>query len=409
TNPSSTLADWELSDPPTDTVSAIVFAPGQQQSIAPPDFASTSLLVSSWDGFVHHYSLPLPSLSMPESGAFSQASHRLQRIQHEAPVLDVCYVSDTLAASASLDRRVRLLDLSTGRICVLGKHEDAVVKIRYCPQTGLLFSGSWDRTVKVWRVETDESEAARGKLLQTLTMSDKVLAMDVSRVPTQACGSPTAASPRLVVGMVGRTVFVYDLLPLAASLERFERGEQISDRDWQPDQRRESSLKYMMRDLRAMPAGDGYATSSIEGRIAVEFFDPSPKVQQLKYAFKCHRQPASSSTEAKGGDSAACDIVFPVHGLAFHPVHGTFASLGGDSVVSIWDAAAKKRVRQYPKLPSAVSAGAVDSTGQLLVVATGAESGAYTETEPDCQPPTAVVQLIVKANAWEECKPKVKA
>lgn len=33
----------------------------------------------------------------------------------------------------------------------------------------------------------------------------------------------------------------------------------------------------------------GYTLSSIEGRVAVEYLDPSPEAQKKKYAFKCHR------------------------------------------------------------------------------------------------------------------------
>lgn len=33
--------------------------------------------------------------------------------------------------------------------------------------------------------------------------------------------------------------------------------------------------------------------------------------------------------------------------LAFHPVHGTFASGGGDGSVAIWDPMARKRVKYY--------------------------------------------------------------
>ena len=53
----------------------------------------------------------------------------------------------------------------------------------------------------------------------------------------------------------------------------------------------------------------GYATGSVEGRIAVEYFDPDPKVQEKKYAFKCHRQTIDD-----------VDHVWPVNALAFHPV-----------------------------------------------------------------------------------------
>ena len=53
----------------------------------------------------------------------------------------------------------------------------------------------------------------------------------------------------------------------------------------------------------------GYAMTSIEGRVAVEFFDPSPAKQAKKYAFKCHRQVIDG-----------VDTVYPVQGLTFNPV-----------------------------------------------------------------------------------------
>jgi cell cycle arrest protein BUB3 len=51
--------------------------------------------------------------------------------------------------------------------------------------------------------------------------------------------------------------------------------------------------------------------SSVEGRVAVEYLDPSPEQQAKKYAFKCHRQG---------------DLIYPVNTMAFHPVFGTFAT-----------------------------------------------------------------------------------
>lgn len=53
----------------------------------------------------------------------------------------------------------------------------------------------------------------------------------------------------------------------------------------------------------------GYTTTSIEGRVAVEFFDPSPETQAKKYAFKCHRQVIEG-----------VDTVYPVQGLAYNKV-----------------------------------------------------------------------------------------
>lgn len=85
----------------------------------------------------------------------------------------------------------------------------------------------------------------------------------------------------------------------------------------QPEQIRESSLKYQTRCIRCYPNGTGYALSSIEGRVAMEYFDNSEQVQMKKYAFKCHRR-----------SEAGRDVVFPVNAIAFHPIFGTFATGG---------------------------------------------------------------------------------
>ena len=59
--------------------------------------------------------------------------------------------------------------------------------------------------------------------------------------------------------------------------------------------------------------------SSIEGRVAVEYLDPSPEVQKRKYAFKCHRN--------KDGD---VEHIFPVNAISFHKEYNTFATGGSD-------------------------------------------------------------------------------
>ena len=102
----------------------------------------------------------------------------------------------------------------------------------------------------------------------------------------------------------------------------------------------------------------GYATASVEGRIAVEYFDPAPAIQAKKYAFKCHRHTVND-----------VDHVWPVNSLAFHPVHNTFASAGSDGTVSIWDHKVKKRLRQYPKFPGPVAAVGFNCDGSKVAVA----------------------------------------
>ena len=59
----------------------------------------------------------------------------------------------------------------------------------------------------------------------------------------------------------------------------------------------------------------GYALSSIEGRVAVEYLDPSQEIQKKKYAFKCHRL-----------KEEGIEQVYPVNAISFHSIHNTFAT-----------------------------------------------------------------------------------
>lgn len=155
--------------------------------------------------------------------------------------------------------------------------------------------------------------------------------------------------------MTARLVHIYDLPALASA------AASSSASPPQPWQQRESSLKFLTRAVACMPNDAGYATSSIEGRVAVEWFDDSAESQARKYAFKCHRQAAPD--EEGGGD-----IVYPINALAFHPVHGTFVSGGGDATVALWDAEAKRRMRQYQGFPESVAALAFSNDGRFLAI-----------------------------------------
>ena len=106
----------------------------------------------------------------------------------------------------------------------------------------------------------------------------------------------------------------------------------------------------------------GYVSTSIEGRVAVEFLDASDESQARKYAFKCHRQ-----KEGLADDSV---VVFPVNAIEFHPIHGTFASAGGDGVISIWDLKNKKRVKQYPSVGKPIKCLAFSPDGKMLAIGT---------------------------------------
>ena len=110
-------------------------------------------------------------------------------------------------------------------------------------------------------------------------------------------------------------------------------------------QKRESSLKFQTRCLSCFPNKQGYVLSSIEGRVAVEYLDPSPEVQKRKYAFKCHRLKENGVEQ-----------IYPVNAISFHRDYNTFATGGSDGLVNIWDGQNKKRLCQFHKVSNSNAA-----------------------------------------------------
>ncbi|KAK7397959.1 mitotic spindle checkpoint protein Bub3 [Neonectria punicea] len=305
---------YELSPPPGDAVSSISFAPS----------SGTKLLVSSWDKKVYCYDI---------AGGAGEMN-LVNTYEHRAPVLDVCFgADDNEAFTAGMDWAVNRIDLESGEKTQLSKHAAPVRCVAYSRSHSILVSASWDCSLNLHNLKDPSSTPIR------VALPGK---------PHALAASPT----KVVVAMTGRVINIYDLNTIA---ELFASGST----ELKPWQQRESSLRYLTRAVACMPNDAGYATSSIEGRVAVEWFEDTAESQARKYAFKCHRQAATD------GDG---DIVYPVNALAFHPVHGTFASGGGDGTAALWDAEAKRRLKQYQKFPNSVAALAFSSDGKYLAV-----------------------------------------
>lgn len=374
-------AQFELTPPPSDAVSALRFSP-----------SSLHLLVSSWDKNVYLYAITSPANTT-----------LIATIPHRAPVLDVCWgASENEAFSVGLDYDVRRLDLSSSSSSsaaeveqtVLSTHGAPASRVVYSREHKMLVSSSWDRTMHIHLPDQPQSTPS------TIPLPNKPFALALS-------------ATKLVLAMSARQTFIYDLKALAMVAEQAgggdgPLGENESGRtELDPWQRRESSLRYMTRAVACMHSDLGYATSSIEGRVAVEWFAEDEASQAKKYAFKCHRQPGTAGSKGAEKDGDAVDVVYPVNALAFHPVHhGTFASGGGDGVVSVWDAGAKKRVRQYAKLGASVVALDWSHDGKYLAMAVspGFEDGKEAEIENG----GGLVKIVVREVSEAEVKAKSK-
>ncbi|KAK7842910.1 mitotic checkpoint protein bub3.1 [Quercus suber] len=296
----------ELSNPPSDGISNLRFSNH-----------SDHLLVSSWDKSVRLYDASANALR----GEF----------MHGGPVLDCCFHDDSSGFSAGADNTVRRLVFSYNKEDILGRHDAPVRCIEYSYAAGQLITGSWDKTLKCW-----DPRGASGQertLVGTYPQPERVYSLSL-------------VGHRLVVATAGRHVNVYDLRNMS-----------------QPEQRRESSLKYQTRCVRCYPNGTGYALSSVEGRVAMEFFDPSESSQAKKY--------------------------------------GTFATGGCDGYVNVWDGNNKKRLYQYSKYPTSIAALSFSRDGRLLAVASS-----YTFEEGD--KPHEPDAIYVRSVNEIEVKPKPK-
>jgi cell cycle arrest protein BUB3 len=263
---SSLKVEYELPDAPTDGISSVTFAPAA---------GSPLLLASSWDKRVRLYDVTVGDNAIRSSYA------------HNNAVLDCCFSDLNHSFSGGLDTVLTSYDFTAQKKTTLGNHEDTIKCVEYCTTLGVVITGSWDRSVKMW-------DPRQQQPIGTYNQSgEKVYTMSLS-------------GERLVVGTTNKKVFVWDL-----------RNMQFAE------QRRQSSLKYQTRCIRCFPNRQGFVLGSIEGRVAVEYLDTQQEVQQKKYAFKCHRVKEDG-----------IEKVYPVNAIAFHNIHNTFAT--GNEMNKLW-------------------------------------------------------------------------
>jgi cell cycle arrest protein BUB3 len=169
---------------------------------------------------------------------------------------------------------------------VLGSHNNAVKCVEYASKINAVVTGSWDRNVCFWDTRDKNNvgtyEQNNGKVYSLGIVDEK-----------------------LVVATSDRKVIIWDIRNM---------GQYVA--------RRESSLKYQTRCIRIFPSKEGYVMSSIEGRVAVEYFDNDPEIQKKKFAFKCHRVKENN-----------IELIYPVNAISFHNAYNTFATGGSDGYV----------------------------------------------------------------------------
>jgi len=338
-----------LSNPPTDGITRVKFANN-----------SNHLIVSSWDKSVIMYEIQSPNTRIIHS------------YEHNAGVLDCTITSDDQTIfSAGCDYCLQSCDVKTGNNSIVGYHNSPIRCVEYNDENNIVITGSWDKTIKLWDVRlgnanNNNNNSNQNKAcISTHELSNKVFAMSTS-------------GNRIIVGVGGRQVYIFDI----------RKMNEI-------EQKRESSLKHQTRCIVTHPNKEQYVLSSVEGRVAVEYFDINPNVQSKKYAFKCHRLPDKITGR---------QLIFPVNTIAFHPIHKTFATGGGDGIVNTWDGDNKKRISQFPSFSTSISSLSFNYDGSMLAIA---QSYTWEQGDEAVRPKDAVFIRHIKESEVKS-KPKSK-
>jgi len=301
--------DMEVSNPPDDSISALAFSPASVQQ--------NFLIAGSWDNNVRCWEIDSMGKSIPKSQQTMQG-----------PILDACWHDDgTKVFMSSCDKQVKIWDLATNQTLQVAAHEAPVKTIRWvrAPNYQALMTCSWDKTLKFW-----DTRAPTPML--SIDLPERAYCADVEY-------------PMAVVGTAGRGLIIYQL-------------------DGQPKEykRVDPPLKYQHRcvsifkDKKSTPVG--FALGSVEGRVAIQYVNaPNPKDN---FTFKCHR--------SNGAVNGFQDI-FAVNDIAFHPVHGTLATVGSDGRFSFWDKDARTKLKTSEACDQAITKCTFNKDGQMFAYA----------------------------------------
>ncbi|CAD1476896.1 unnamed protein product, partial [Heterotrigona itama] len=206
-----------------------------------------------------------------------------------------------------------------------------------------VFMASCDKTAKCWDLASNQSiqVAAHDAPIKTCHW---IKASTYSCLMTGSWDKTLRDYPMAVVGTAGRGLIVYQL--------------EGSPREYKSV---ELNLKYqyrcvaIFRDKKKVPTG--FAIGSTEGRVAIHHLNLSSKEN---FTFKCHRT---------NGTPNGYQDIYAVNDIAFHPVHGTVATVGGDGTFGFWDKDARTKLKSSEPMEQPITRCCFNHNGQIFAYA----------------------------------------
>ncbi|CAR23145.1 Bub3p [Lachancea thermotolerans CBS 6340] len=262
--------------------------------------------VTAWDGTVSLYDY--------------NANELVVRMKHTDPLLCSAWLEHgSKKYAGSVAGEVLEVDMESGKFHLVSDAAELGISAMRCSENDVL-AGSWDGSLQAL-------DTRSGKAWFTVRHENrKVLALD--------CAGNT-----VVVATTGGKVTIYDL------------------RNMHNPKLQESGLKFQTRDIKLMPSGGGYVQSSLDGRVAVEYFGQDSS----RFAFRCHRMNLSDT-----------QFVFPVNALCFNRSDELLYTGGSDGRVFSWNLTTRKKSEELPKFEDSVLK--LGCNDDVFCVATGDDS-----------------------------------
>ncbi|EDO19535.1 hypothetical protein Kpol_1018p67 [Vanderwaltozyma polyspora DSM 70294] len=295
----------EIVDCPPDYISQVLFLEGLSK-----------LVVTSWDG----------SLSIYDYRDRNNVVLEV-RLVHDTAITcctESMIDNERCLYVGTVQGEVLKVELSNGTfIPVSGSlcNELGICGI-FSTRQGQVITCSWDGYIQVINVLTNS-------MVKMVKIDKKILVSDFD-------------GERLILATSGNKIVTFDI-PLSTD----DKGNEV-----------ESGLKYQIRDIKITPQHDAYVSCSVDGRVAVEYFNDDTK----KFAFRCHRISLSDS-----------QFVFPVNSLCFVPNSNILYTGGSDGCMSCWNLTSRKKIEQLPKFDENSIVETV-CNGDVLCVATSDDS-----------------------------------
>ncbi|KAH8290150.1 hypothetical protein KR054_000478, partial [Drosophila jambulina] len=340
--------DIEVCDPPTDSISALEFAPLKSGW-------STGLVAASWD-----LSVRIWDVRTDTGATVPRCLHMM-----DSTVLDAAWnVEGSQLYMGDAAGKVQALDLTTNTLAKIGDHE-AGVRCCNVMVSPILMTASWDKTAKFWDPRCDKS-------IFQLNLPGRAFAADtLHTVAVVACSEQKV---------------------LTFSVE----GGHKDARQWDcPSIGTTNSQVRAVAITKGATAQQpvGWFLAKSDGRVIMQ--PVQPHIHDT-WSFECHRREHNNGSHYD---------VYAVNDIKMNHEQKTLATVGSDGSYEFWDCAQRSRLMRnsVQGTSESITKCSLSSDGQVFAYAVGYDWAQGHEYHDPAKKPKIYMRSVVEDMRSKSC------